>query len=131
MTYLKEIPASHRLRSGRVSMNGQIYLITFCTARREPLFANPMRAQLVADKFRDKTLWRTSSLLAWVLMPVHFLGLVTLQDETISKLMQRVKAVTARESGVGPPVWMPGFHDHALRTDESEQSRLSSLPPEH
>lgn len=66
-------------------------------------------------------LWKDSQLLAWVLMPDHWHGLVQLgEHETLSPLIQRLKANTARilPAHVARPVWTAGSHDRALRKDE-------------
>lgn len=57
-------------------------------------------------------------------MPDHIHLLVTLgSDETLDKLVARIKAVTAgrinRILGRTGPLWARAYHDHALRTDES------------
>jgi REP element-mobilizing transposase RayT len=64
--------------------------------------------------------WRGSQLLCWVLMPDHLHLLVSLGEaEPLSKLMQRMKALTARQARTAHgEVWSPGFHDRALRREE-------------
>ena len=57
-------------------------------------------------------------------MPDHWHGLVELRDgETLAVAMQRIKGVTARLAGIHDrrvkPLWAKGFHDRALRSDES------------
>lgn len=56
-------------------------------------------------------------------MPDHLHVLVTLgSTETLSRLMARVKATSARSAlaviRAAPPLWASAFHDHALRSDE-------------
>lgn len=56
-------------------------------------------------------------------MPDHLHLIVELGGtELLSKLMQRVKAATATSANLvsrrSGPVWMPGFHDRALRRHE-------------
>lgn len=56
-------------------------------------------------------------------MPDHWHGLIQLaEDESLSKLMQRVKAVSAKEINIfrmsQDTVWQKCFYDHALRTEE-------------
>jgi REP element-mobilizing transposase RayT len=115
---------SHRLRIGRCSESGRIYLVTFASWRRAPAFADWNTAAVVARTLADCRLWRGSALLCWVLMPDHWHGLIELgTTETLSTLTGRVKAVTARAAnlhrGRTLPVWAPGFHDRALRREES------------
>jgi putative transposase len=118
-------PAGHRaLRRGRHSLTGQIYLITFVTSNRERLFDDAGNAAIVARASEDGRLWYRSRLLAWVLMPDHWHGMVELGDlDDISIVVQRLKTNTAkalrRYRSDGVPVWAKGFHDRALRADEN------------
>jgi len=62
-----------------------------------------------------------ATLLAWVLMPDHWHGLVQLGETgKLSPLVQRLKANSARRLPIdmARPVWGRGFHDHALRQEE-------------
>lgn len=63
-------------------------------------------------------------LLAWVLMPDHWHGLIRLEgDETLSRAVARAKAAATRawreRSTDIRPLWSAGFHDRALRRDAS------------
>jgi REP element-mobilizing transposase RayT len=68
-------------------------------------------------------LWHDATLLAWVLMPDHAHLLVVLgHGGRLPTLMKRIKNVTALEIGrvTGrSTAWQHGYHDHALREDES------------
>ncbi len=117
-----------RLRRGRWNESGRIYLITFTTSAREPLFAEWGPATAAIRAFSTPSIWRRSRLLCWVLMPDHWHGLVQLgQTDNLSALIQRVKGGAARaankaRSRSGVAVWSSGFHDHALRADEDLRS---------
>jgi putative transposase len=111
-----------QLRKGRISIPGQAYLVTTISKDRKHLFAHWEIASATACCLVEKSLWRDSRLLSWVLMPDHLHALVQLGDtETLASLMQRVKAVTARtarlHSDQAGSIWMPGFHDRATRSD--------------
>ncbi len=110
------------LRRGRASIPGQAYLVTFVTRDRRPLLADPVAAHAVARAIVDKRLWYRSRLLAWVLMPDHWHGLIELGEmETLSVCVQRLKANTSRvflTSGEPRRVWAAGFHDRAMRSDD-------------
>ena len=117
-------PGSAALRRGRTSITGQHYLVTFTTARRMPHFADADVAMCAARVVEDARLWTDARLLAWVLMPDHWHGLIELgARDDLSGLMQRLKANTARCVRAAHPairrVWEKGYHDHALRTEES------------
>src|SRR5690606_41315320 len=73
-------PGSQALRKGRVSTAGQVYLVTFATERRQPHFREWDVAADAARLIRASTAWQDSRLLAWVLMPDHWHGMVDLGD---------------------------------------------------
>jgi putative transposase len=57
-------------------------------------------------------------------MPDHWHGLVELgEDLSLASTMQRIKGISARSVGLQQqhtgPLWAKGFHDHALRHEES------------
>jgi REP element-mobilizing transposase RayT len=115
----------HRsLRIGRRSLAGQLYLLTTVTYQRRPYFLDPGLARLAARSLSSTELWLPNRCLAWVLMPDHWHGLVELgEGEELAVAMQRVKGITARLVGMhdpqARPLWAKGFHDRALRHDES------------
>ena len=116
-------PAQHRLRIGRCSVPGQIYLLTTVTHHRRPVFAGTQLARLAARCIGDVRLWAPSRCLCWVLMPDHWHGLVELGDGAgLASVMQRFKGVLSRRVGqhidLAGPLWMHGYHGHALRSEE-------------
>lgn len=117
-------PGRHAaLRKGRHSIAEQCYLVTFTTYRRLPHFTHPAPAMAAARALTDPRLWERSQLLAWVLMPDHWHGLLTLgAGEDLPRVMQRLKANSARrvrELRPGVRVWARAYHDHAVRTQEA------------
>jgi putative transposase len=110
------------LRQGRVSIPGQLYLLTTVTCHREPLFADTVRAQVASRVIHATSTWADSRLHAWVLMPDHWHGLLQLGDESLGRVMSRFKAGVSRvlheSCGLVGPLWDRSFHDHALRVDE-------------
>lgn len=117
-------PGHAALRKGRVSIPGQAYFLTATTLYRRPVFADSAAAFAVSRFHNTSWLWRDSQLLAWVLMPDHWHGLVRLgRQDDLNTLMGRFKAVTARSVDerfrVNGHLWSRGFHDRALRDDES------------
>lgn len=117
-------PGQQTLRTGRYSLPGQCYLITTVCHDREKRFLQWTCASRVSAAIDNQRLWCNSRLLCWVLMPEHLHVMVQLGEaESLSALMRRVKCVTAgvanavdRRKG---RVWTPGYHDHALRSEES------------
>ncbi|MEL1265357.1 REP-associated tyrosine transposase [Pseudoxanthomonas putridarboris] len=117
-------PGHAALRTGRVSLTGQVYLVTFTTKDRACLFADHEAACIMARAITDARLWYRSRLLAWVLMPDHWHGLVELGPmDSLSVCVQKLKSNTARvlrsKMPGFPDVWAPSFHDRALRSDEN------------
>ncbi len=104
-------------------MPGQIYLLTAVTAGRRRHFEDFWIACAAARALTEGSAWPRATLLAWVLMPDHLHVLVQSDGvEAISLSMGRAKAlISAAVHRAGEPaqVWQPGFHDHALRNDES------------
>ncbi|MGH8189977.1 MAG: REP-associated tyrosine transposase [Rhodanobacteraceae bacterium] len=120
---LSSHPGHAALRRGRCSIPGQVYLVTTTTFARQPLFARWPVGVAVAREVGGRRLWRGNQLHAWVLMPDHMHLLLTLNsDESLSHLMTRVKAVSARAARSvtksDARIWADAFHDHALRRDE-------------
>ena len=134
LTFRRATPARH----GRRSIEGQAYLVTFTTHASRPLFARPAAAMAAARASEDIALWTRSSLLAWVLMPDHWHGVVLLgPGEDLALLVQRLKTATARAVRQSAhdirQVWSVGFHDHALRADEAlvDAARYIVCSPVH
>jgi REP element-mobilizing transposase RayT len=111
------------LRKGRVSLPGTVYFLTTACARRRRHFADFATACVAARVLSSPRVWADASLLAWVLMPDHWHGLVVVGERySLSTLMQRAKTNSSRDiaisTGIAGPIWQAGFHDHALRADE-------------
>ena len=71
-----------------------------------------------------KWVWRDSQVLAWVLMPDHWHGLIVLgQSDELHKLMGRFKMASSKNIHdrykINGNLWGLAYHDHALRTDEA------------
>ena len=113
---------SRSLRIGRCSVENQTYLLTSVTANRAPVFADFWVGCACARALTHPTLWTSSKLLAWVLMPDHFHLLVELGPaSTLAGMMKSLKSLSALEVGRATGVkgvWQRGYHDHALRTSE-------------
>ena len=129
-------PGSQALRKGRVSTAGQVYLVTFATERRQPHFREWDVAADAARLIRASTAWQDSRLLAWVLMPDHWHGMVELGDgATLAGCVRRLKGCSARILRQQHPaigwIWASGYHDHAIRGDEDllETARYIVLNP--
>ncbi len=115
------------LRRGRVSLPGQLYLLTATTVQRQPLFANFPVACTAARTFNDHRLLGDAQLLAWVLMPDHAHWLIALGERfSLGELVLRLKSASARRINAirktQGAIWAPAYHDHALRAEEDVQA---------
>jgi putative transposase len=115
--------AHDQLRKGRISQPGQIYLITFCTHARKPIFRHRDIATDAVAALLEPRHWKDAKLLTWVLMPDHWHGLIQLDsDIALSQVIGKLKGASARTLGLRHPhirpVWQDSFHDHALRSEE-------------
>ena len=106
--------AGRRLRGGRISEPGRIYLITTVTLGRKPLFADFQLARRVIRALRSQP--NDALTLAFVLMPDHLHWLVQLESGDLPTVVGRLKAESARS--VGKPIWQRGFHDRMARKED-------------
>lgn len=114
--------ASERLRFGRFSEHGQLYLLTCQVEQRLPVFADFRLARLVIQQLRQVESERLASSLAWVVMPDHIHWLIELKQGSLGSLMQRFKSRSARTVNQARQCsgrfWQVGFHDRALRRED-------------
>jgi REP element-mobilizing transposase RayT len=114
------LPGHRALRKGRVSLHGQVYLVTATTAARIPIFSDfelaSCAARIIATPRAEL------AMLSWVLMPDHFHVLVALNEGSLSRAIGTMKGRIAiavnRLRGVREGLWSRAFHDHALRHDD-------------
>jgi len=113
---------AHRLRTGRYSEPGRIYLLTAVTHERQPIFKDWRSGRLVVRELRRAHEAGDATALAWVIMPDHIHWLVELHNGDLPRLMQVIKSRSARlinqARGRSEPVWQKGYFDRALRRDE-------------
>jgi REP element-mobilizing transposase RayT len=100
-----------------------VYLVTFATFGRVRWFDDVHAARCACRSLTDPRGWRGSSLLAWVLMPDHWHGVVSVgEGDALQRLVNRLKSHSARavraQCCVSERIWADGFHDHALRSEE-------------
>ncbi|WP_434680304.1 transposase [Pseudomonas sp. R1-18] len=113
---------SHRLRTGRFSGAGQIYLVTATTQGRAPVFADWVLGRLLVREMKGCEEQNLACSLARVVMPDHFHWLFKLGDGALSSLIQRVKSKSAiavnKATGCEGRLWQRGYHDKAIRKEE-------------
>ncbi|MGI9204294.1 MAG: REP-associated tyrosine transposase [Woeseiaceae bacterium] len=118
------LPHGRRLRRHRNSAAGYIYLVTFCCRFRTPLFLEIKLGRVVSDEIVLSDTERHTSTYAFVVMPDHVHWLFQLQSQ--SSLPAAVRSVKGRSAlrinrsrkSTGS-LWQPGYHERALRSDES------------
>lgn len=118
----RDLPSGHRaLRIGRVSEPGRTYLVTTVTLGRTPWFSEPVVAKAVALRHSEPETFAGARILAWVLMPDHWHGLIELDvPVSLSLAMSRFKNISAHTAnrclGRTGPIWARAFHDRAIRS---------------
>ncbi|MBH3430129.1 REP-associated tyrosine transposase [Pseudomonas alkylphenolica] len=117
---------AHRLRIGRCSLPGQVYLVTTIVQHRQPVFTTFEQGRLVVHALRKAHREALVSSLAWVVMPDHLHWLIKLESCTLSYLMARTKSrimlAVNRSVGREGSLWQHGFHDRAIRREEDLQA---------
>ena len=112
---------AQNLRKGRFSVNFGIYLATFATKKRVPLFKDMYHARIVIRHLNNS---HYADTLAYVVMPDHVHWLLQLRTaKTLSQVVQAAKisctkSINRKIGGKGT-IWQVGFHDHALRNEEA------------
>ncbi|MGB5472221.1 MAG: transposase [Gammaproteobacteria bacterium] len=108
------------LRKGRLSLDGQIYLITAVTHQRYPYFRVLAAGRILVREMMRSDAFGCSKTMAFVVMPDHLHWLFSLENAaSLSSLVGNLKLNSARKvndliARRGHPVWQRGFHDHAL-----------------
>ena len=123
---------SKDLRKGRYSEAGQIYFITSSCKDRRPIFQERVNALILLQECEYQQQAGDCKSLAIVVMPDHFHWMLELQEgRTLQQIVGSMKGRSARHingvRGRTGRIWQPGFHDHALRTDESLRATAEYL----
>ena len=112
------------LRKSRVSVPGQIYLVTTVTKKLQQTFKDFQNARFVINSLRYVTQTRHVESLCYVIMPDHLHWLFSLHEShSLQHIINSVKRYSAyrinqHNKKTGSAVWQPGFHDYALRKEE-------------
>jgi len=115
------------LRKNRISESGRAYSITTACQHHQPIFLARELGEIVADEIERSDRSSQTLTIAWVVMPDHMHWLFQLRQwQSLSAVVKQVKGRSSyrinrvrRSSG---RVWQPGFHDHAIRKEESLQN---------
>lgn len=116
-------PESHRLRRGRVSEVGRIYLITATCSNRHSFFQTLASGRTAVLSMREAE--NLAETLCFVVMPDHIHWLMQLgEGASLDRAVGKVKASTTRRLRALRPelnqirIWQTGYHDRALRRRE-------------
>ena len=126
---------AHRLRRGRYSESGRIYLLTAVTHQRQHIFQDWLIGRLLVREFRKAQEDKYATSLAWVVMPDHFHWLVVLHSGDLPRLMQRTKSRSARAVNKARQsfgvLWQKGYFDRALRREEDLKAMARYIVANH
>jgi putative transposase len=116
--------ANLRKSSQAYAKQNQIYLLTVTTIYRRKLFLDHDQARAIARCHIDKKVWKDSQCLAWVLMPDHWQGLVSIgRNDSLDRLVGRFKAMTAKAVDqrclVNRYLWGRGYRECLLKNPEN------------
>ena len=110
-------PHSNRLRTGRFSQPGQIYLVTMIRSERRRIFDDFFAARVLIQILKAESHMQRASSLAFVVMPDHLHWLMQLgESTTLAQSVRGIKSITTHR--LGQQVWQRGYHDHAVRREE-------------
>lgn len=110
-----------KLRRGRYSEPGRIYLITAVCHQRRAHFRTLMAGRCFVRALKETQ--SEAATLCYVVMPDHVHWLLQLQEgANLSGVVQKAKSLATRRArqqfAIEGPLWQRGFHDHALRREE-------------
>jgi len=112
------------LRKGRVSIPGQIYLVTTVTQKRQTIFTDFHCARIVINSIKYVEQASQVESLCYVIMPDHLHWLFSLNsNRSLQQVVSNIKRRSALRinqyyNQAGTAVWQAGFHDYALRKEE-------------
>jgi REP element-mobilizing transposase RayT len=108
---------SNRLRTGRHSQSGQVYLVTLVTKDRQAIFSDFSAARCVVRTLLEEERMDRAITWSYVLMPDHLHWLMKLGETVnLSQCVQGIKSMVSRQ--LGKAVWQTGFHDRAMRKED-------------
>ncbi len=114
---MKPINGSAQLRKGRVSHKGYVYHVTLTLENRNPVFLDFFKAQYLKRCLVNSDEQGFTETYCFCIMPDHLHWLFQLNLESLPRVISRVKSEYSRSTKT--KVWQDGYHDHAVRSDES------------
>ena len=115
-----DTPGTQALRTGRVSLPGWTYMLTFCTYERRPVLTSGAVPDAVAAVLAEIGARDDTDIDAFVIMPdnLHLLCKIRGEQE-LSAAVRRIKSLLARAINAARDtsgsVWQRGYYDRAVR----------------
>jgi len=104
------------LRKHRISSLENVYSVTSCVNKRNPLLKDIFLSRTLINAFKyhdDNSITQTY---AFVVMPDHFHWFFQLKSSNLDSVIQRIKSFTAhRYKGT---LWQQGYYEHNVRAEE-------------
>lgn len=119
----------------RLYIPGGTYFFTVVAYRRQAVFADEQRVNLLRQAFREVKNKRPFDLLAAVVLPdhLHCIWRLPLDDTDFSTRWQMVKTAFSRripapvKTDGAKTIWQPRFYDHCLRDENDFHRHLDYL----
>ncbi|MCQ8130723.1 REP-associated tyrosine transposase [Methylomonas rivi] len=119
----------------RLYIPGGTYFFTVVAYRRQTVFADEQRVNLLRQAFREVQSKRPFDLLAAVVLPdhLHCIWRLPLDDADFSSRWQMVKTAFSRRIPANvkmdgaKTVWQPRFYEHCLRDENDFHRHLDYL----
>jgi putative transposase len=123
---------SRKLRLGRYSEPNRIYFVTSCCEARARIFERHDYARLVLAQGQIEQAVGDCASLAMVVMPDHIHWLLGLKNgRSLQRIIGSLKGRSAlqinRLRRARGRIWQAGFHDHAIRKEESLENIAAYL----
>lgn len=111
---------------------GRIHQVSMAAAGRRSVFDDFELARCVAEVGSRREVWRDGRLLAWVLMPDRWHGLVEVGVlDSLDTAVARMKSLTSRAARRAQPeigrIWAAAWEERALEGDEDPTAAARRL----
>jgi putative transposase len=112
------------LLKGRYSEPQRTYFVTSITHQRIPVFSDLYLARTLVQALKKSDSDKSTTTLAWVIMPDHFHWLFQLEQKTdLSKVIKNIKGRSAyeinKQAGITGKLWQKQYYDRAIRINEN------------
>ncbi len=119
----------------RLTIRGGTYFFTVVTYRRQPIFTDDARVELLRHAFREVKAKRPFDVVAAVILPNHLHCLWNLpeDDADFSTRWQMIKTSFSRRIPAkirkdgSKTVWQPRFYEHCIRDERDFHNHLDYI----